>query len=263
MSFLAQRSIIRTATLFLTASWIIGCGDDGSSTDTTGIEVIVANGGLNTTETGGTASFVIRLLAAPSADVMVPLSSSDETEGLVTPAELTFTIDDWSAPQMVTATGVDDDIQDGTVVYLAQLGAAMSSDENYSGLDAEDVSIENIDDETAGITVSPTSGLTTTEGGGSDTFSIVLNSQPQTDTEVIVAVSSSNPAEGTAVPTSVTFTDENWDSPQVVTVTGQDDGEADGNVVYSIETAPAESGDSNYTGLDAADVEVTNTTRTM
>ncbi|MEM6960613.1 MAG: hypothetical protein AAF550_02575, partial [Myxococcota bacterium] len=59
MSFFAQRSIIRTATLFLTASWIIGCGDDSSSTGTTGIEVIVADGGLSTTETGGTASFVI------------------------------------------------------------------------------------------------------------------------------------------------------------------------------------------------------------
>ena len=47
-----------------------------------------------------------------------------------------------------------------------------------------------------------------------------------------------------------------WDVPQMVTVTGVDDGAADGDVAYTIVTAAAISGDVDYDGLDAADVQV-------
>ena len=47
--------------------------------------------------------------------------------------------------------------------------------------------------------------------------------------------------------------------PQTVTVTGVDDSVDDGNIAYTIVTAPAISTDPNYSGLDAADVSVTNT----
>ena len=43
-----------------------------------------------------------------------------------------------------------------------------------------------------------------------------------------------------------------------MTVTGVDDDVDDGDVAYTIVTAAATSGDSNYSGVDAADVSVTN-----
>jgi len=46
------------------------------------------------------------------------------------------------------------------------LGAASSADPIYNGLDPADISVTNIDNDTAGFTVTPTSGLTTTEAGG-------------------------------------------------------------------------------------------------
>ena len=46
---------------------------------------------------------------------------------------------------------------------------------------------------------------------------------------------------------------------QTVTVTGVDDAVDDGDVAYTIVTAAATSGDPNYSGVDAADVTVTNT----
>src|SRR5205807_108690 len=70
----------------------------------------------------------------------------------------------------------------------------------------------------AKIEVNPTSGLITTEAGGSATFTMVLDSQPTAN--VSVALSSSNPAEGTVSPASVTFTPGNWNVPQTATVTG-------------------------------------------
>ncbi len=112
------------------------------------------------------------------------------------------------------------------------------------------------DDDTAGITVSPTSGLVTTEAGGTDTFTIVLDSQPTSD--VTIPLSSSDATEGTVSPSSLTFTPGDFDTPQTVTATGVDDNVDDGDVGYQIITGAATSADPNYSGRDAADVSATN-----
>jgi len=212
--------------------------------------------GLETSEAGASAMFSVVLDAAPNADVTVPLTSGDETEGAVSPAELTFTPDNWDAPQMVTVTGVDDDDADGDVDYSVTVGPAASDDAEYDGLNGPSVSLTNIDDESAGITVSPTEGLETTEAGGTDEFTVVLNAEPSAD--VTIDLSSSDDTEGTVSPVSLTFTTENWNAPQTVTVTGVDDEDADGPQVFDVVTAAAVSDDAGYDGLDADDVEVTN-----
>ncbi|MBN1160857.1 MAG: hypothetical protein JXA17_02770 [Dehalococcoidales bacterium] len=108
----------------------------------------------------------------------------------------------------------------------------------------------------AGITVNPTAGLITTEDGGTATFTIVLTSQPTND--VTIGLASSDLTEGTISADNVTFTDLNWDTPQDIIVTGVDDPELDGNIAYTIITAPAVSVDGNYNNLNASDVSVTN-----
>jgi hypothetical protein len=107
-----------------------------------------------------------------------------------------------------------------------------------------------------GITVTPVEGLVTTEGGGSGAFSVVLDSQPTAD--VTIDLASSDLSEGTVEPLALVFTAADWDLPQQVTVTGVDDAIVDGNIPYSVVTAPAVSDDPDYDGLDAADVSVTN-----
>src|SRR5206468_1306016 len=106
------------------------------------------------------------------------------------------------------------------------------------------------------VMVSPTSGLVTTEAGGTATFTVVLTSQPTVS--VTSALSSSNTSEGTVSPASLTFTSGNWNVAQTVTVTGADDSVVDGDVGYTIVSAAAASADPNYNGLDPADVAVTN-----
>ncbi|MFN7804404.1 MAG: right-handed parallel beta-helix repeat-containing protein, partial [Planctomycetaceae bacterium] len=107
----------------------------------------------------------------------------------------------------------------------------------------------------AGITVSDASG-DTTEAGGTATFSVVLTREPTAN--VTVALSSSDPTEGTIDKSSLVFTPANWNTPQVVTITGIDDTIDDGDVSYSIVTAAAVSADPLYSGLDAYDPPVTN-----
>ena len=104
--------------------------------------------------------------------------------------------------------------------------------------------------------VTPTSGLTTTEGGGTAQFTVVLQSQPSAN--VTLSVTSSNPAEGTVSVSTLTFTPANWNVPQAVTITGVDDPAVDGNTPYTIVLGPIVSTDLTYNGIDPADVSVTN-----
>ena len=71
----------------------------------------------------------------------------------------------------VTVTGVNDDAEDGNQAYQAVTAAAVSTDSAFSGRNPADVAVINIDDDTAGITVSAISG-NTTEAGGSATFTV-------------------------------------------------------------------------------------------
>jgi len=155
----------------------------------------------------------------------------------------------------VTVTGVDDHIIDGNVAYSIVTAPATSADTDYNGLNPDDVAVINNDNDVAGFTVSAISG-NTTEAGGTATFTVRLTSQPTAD--VTIGLTSSDTTEGTVSPVSLTFTSANWNVNQTVTVTGVDDSIVDGNVAYSIVTAPAASADSNYNNLNPADVAVTN-----
>lgn len=118
---------------------------------------IVANAGatspgahgvtLVTSERGTSASFSVALGAQPSATVQIPVASSDTGEGSVSPALLEFTAADWDVPQLVTVTGVDDDVVDGTAAYSITLGPAQSADTAFSGQAAAVVAASNHDDD--------------------------------------------------------------------------------------------------------------------
>ena len=196
------------------------------------------------------------LTTQPTADVTIGLSTSDVTEGAVSPASLTFTPANWNTPQTVTITGVNDFLDDGDIAYSIVTAAATSADSTYAGLPVSDVAVTNTDDDSAGVTVTPTSGLTTTEAGGTATFTVVLTSRPTAD--VMIGLGTSDTTEGTAAPTPLRFTNLNWNTPQTVTVTGADDILDDGDVAYTIVTT-ATSADTVYNGIDVADVGVTNT----
>jgi len=214
--------------------------------------------GLHTTEAGGTATFDVSAETAPMADVTIPLNSSDTTEGTL-PASVVLPAGS-TTPVAVTVTGVDDAFVDGDVGYTIVTGDPTSTDAAYDALgpdDSADVSVTNHDDDVAGILVTPTSGLITTETGGTATFDVSAATPPADD--VTVPLSSSDTTEGT-VPASVALPAGNTD-PVTVTVTGVDDAIVDGGVAYTIVTGDPTSGDGAYDALgtdDVTDVSVTN-----
>ncbi|MFN9712203.1 MAG: S8 family peptidase, partial [Planctomycetota bacterium] len=139
------------------------------------------------TEAGGAITFTVVLGVAPIANVTIPVSSNDTTEGTVSTASLVFTPANWNIAQTVTVTGVNDNVDDGDINYSVVLGAATSTDFDYNGMNPSDVNLTNTDDDTAGITVSAPSGTTTTEAGGTVTFTVRLNSEPNANVTVPVS----------------------------------------------------------------------------
>ena len=225
--------------------------------------IVAPTSGLTTDESGKTATFTVTLDTPPTADVTIPVASSDPKEGTAAPTSLVFTAANWDTAQTVTVTGVADGIVDADKLYTIQLQPAVSTDTNYTGIDATDVSVTNTNIDVtppppvAKIIVAPTSGLTTDESGKTATFTVTLDTPPTAD--VTIPVASSDPKEGTAAPTSLVFTAANWNIAQTVTVTGVADGIVDANKPYKIQLQAAVSTDTNYTGKDATDVDVTNT----
>lgn len=210
--------------------------------------------GLVTTEAGGTAGFTVVLDSRPTADVTVAISSSDTSEGVVSLPSLTFTPANWSTPQTVIVAGVDDAVDDGDFAYTIFTAAATGAAE-YVGINPADVSAVNLDNDTVGITVAPTSGLVTSEAGGTASFSVVLATQPTAN--VTIAISSSDTTEGIVSASALTFTPADWNVPQTVIVTGVDDTIDDGDVAYTVISAAA-TGAAEYAGINPADVSVTN-----
>lgn len=75
-----------------------------------------------------------------------------------------------------------------------------------------------------GVTIAQTGGTTAFTEGGSETYTIVLNSQPTANVRVAVAPGvQCNVGSGMGTPSNVVFTTGNWNSAQTVTVSVPDD----------------------------------------
>jgi subtilisin family serine protease len=218
--------------------------------------MVSATSGTATTEAGSTVTFTVRLNSQPTANVSIPVSSSDTTEGSVSTASLLFTPANWSIDQTVTVTGVNDAIVDGNIAYSILLGPSVSTDSAYNNINPNDINLTNQDNDVAGVIVSAPSAATTTEAGGSVNFTVRLNSQPTAN--VTIPVSSSDTTEGSVSTSSLVFTSANWNTAQTVTVTGVNDTIVDGNIPYSVILGLASSTDTVYNGFNPSDISLTN-----
>ena len=100
-----------------------------------------------TTEGGGVAKFEVTLESEPSENVIIPITSSDTSEGVPDSSELTFTPQNWDTAQEVTVTGVDDDSRDGPQNYFITVDKAESDDRFYDAFPIQTVSLRNDDNE--------------------------------------------------------------------------------------------------------------------
>ncbi|MEE2641165.1 MAG: S8 family serine peptidase, partial [Planctomycetota bacterium] len=136
--------------LMVTGGRLNAAGALAGGGEAPGIQVTPTSG-LQTSESGGSASFEVKLQTAPTANVTIDVSTTDGTEGTASISQLTFTPTNWDVAQTVTVTGQDDSDLDGNVAYSIELAPAVSSDPAYNGLDPEDVQVTNLDNEVAAV----------------------------------------------------------------------------------------------------------------
>ena len=156
---------------------------------------------------------------------------------------------------------VNDDVdeEDETVTLL---GSELVAGDSAGSLPVRSASFTIIDDDTRGITVSPSSaliGLSLVEGGEPGTYSLVLDSQPA-DT-VVITLAGNQGGFLRLVPDTLTFTTSDWATPQTVSVMALDDGIAGGAGSQDVIAHQVSGGD--YGSVTAPDIStsIEDTTR--
>ncbi len=204
-------------------------------------------------------TYTVVLTAAPIASVTVTVTADDQTRvntGATT--TLTFTMVNWSTPQTVTVTAVDDTVAEGQHSGTIRHSAA-SVDPVYHGAAIADVAVTIADNDTAGVTIAESDGSTAVSENGptSDTYTIVLTTPPVASVVVsVIPDGQVNLGGGAGVAVSRTFTTGNWSTPQTVTVTAVDDAAAEGSHTSIIQHTVS-SIDGFYNGMGVRDVLVT------
>ncbi len=213
--------------------------------DTSGITS--SESAFSLTEGGSSDSFTLALTSKPTSTVTITFTTS--TAGItLTPMSLAFTGDNWSTPQTVTILATDDDRYESshtTSVVMVVTGSVYA----YPSVTPPTVTVTITDNETSDITVSA-STLSITEGS-SDVLTFVLTSQP-TSTVTLVF---STPSEGVLSASSLVFTDTNWSTPQILTVSIPDNRDYVGTRTSSFSTTV--SSDTTFANVVMPSVSIT------
>jgi hypothetical protein len=208
----------------------------------------------------GEVSVVLDVQPAGNVVVTASLHNTDfNGRASLTNHILTFTDGNWNTPQILQVTASQDSLingQEGPNNITFSIVDA-SSDDNYDPVGDQTVALTVTDNDTAGFTLGKAS-LTLTEGQD-DTVSVVLNAQP--DSNVVITSSLHSNFDGRATLTNhlVTFTNGNWNVPQLLQVTASQDSLINGNVgpnniTFSIVDA---SSDDNFDSLSDQNVALT------
>lgn len=171
-------------------------------------------------------AFRVRLPVAPTAPVTVHLAH-DASQITVNPATLTFTATNGTTDQTVTVTAVDDAIAEASPHDTVVRFHLTSNDQRFNNPAVAPLVIPIHDNDTPGFIIGetdantivtlPFGGSTRPTETGTDTFTVVLNKAPSSN--VVINVASTNTADLTVSPATLTFTSSNWNTRQTVTTT--------------------------------------------
>ena len=194
--------------------------------DVAGLTVSAVTG--QATEAGGTATFTVKLADAADGGGDGDGDGGDASEGTVSPSSLTFAPGVWNTVQTVTVTGVDDDVDDGDVTWNVILNpdSGPAGDAHYRAVGNSNVRVSTTDDDTAGVTFTPTALTVTEQDAAGATFTVVLDSEPPPGTTSVRLGRSDAEIDLNGVrtyPYNLSFNPTNWSTAQTVTVTASAD----------------------------------------
>lgn len=161
--------------------------------------------GATTVNEGSTATMAVSLTQSPTGNLIVNISSSDPVI-TISPTSLTFTTENFSTAQNFTLTAVED--ANATSENITITASA-------TGVSSQSSSVVAIDNDTT-ITFETPKGYE----GSSVTVPIKLSGNPGISRTINL---SSNNSPPTISPSSMTFTNTNFNTSQNLTLTGLTD----------------------------------------
>ena len=226
--------------------------------DDSSVSVSFSAATYEASEGGSAADVTVSLSAAPGREVVIPIAAAAQggatTQGETDadysgiPANVTFGKTDTS--KTFTVTAADDDIDDDGESVALSFGALP---EGVAAGSRATASVTLTDDDVRGVTVS-VADLSLYEGG-SDTYTVVLTSEPTADVTVDLAVAAGvAEVDVSATPGQLTFKAEDWEKAQTVTVEARADSDAGSGQARV--THEVDGGDYGSNSVTAADVTV-------
>jgi len=215
-------------------------------------EVRFASAASQEPEGRGEISLDVEVRTSDGCPVTAAVTTDVEVRGGTAIRNLDFAL-------ITTSLEIRAGARQGTVKATITPDTLKEPDETFTLILSEGLSehtVTILDDDGPGILLLPTEPpppLNTSENGTADSFTVQLATRPSAGVTISLAGDSS---EGLLSTSLVTFTPENWNVPQEVTVTGVDDTLFDGDVLYPI-LATAASADPAYRGRRAT-VQVLN-----
>ncbi len=213
-------------------------------------EGVAVNPTALTVTEGGSASYTVVLTKRPTATVNVEITGATGDVRL-NRTRLSFSTSNWNRDQTVTVSLSEDDdaIQDAAVTLIHEVTGADEYEEADPPIMISSVKVTLKENDTRGVTISPTS--LTVAAGGSGTYSVRLNTEP---TDAVTVVVNSPSKDVTVSGSPLIFMPDNWDRDQTVTVMVAAD--AGGEEAMSVTLMHTVSG-GDYLGVDPASVTVT------
>ena len=215
---------------------------------------------------GRNASYTVRLVTRPStgnnvtvaierqtgtgASNAVEFNTDNGSDYYTTGQTLTFTDSNWNRPQRVYVRAATDSDGDNERDVLTH-DMSGSTDTVYSGLAADELTVNVTDTVSAGLLFSP--GNLSVPPGSSRSYNIRLTAPPAGD--VMVTPASDNSAVTIESPTPLTFTASDWNEAQQVEVMAAA-GAATGTEA-TVSHNLSSSGDANYNEQTFTDGNVT------
>ena len=175
-----------------------------------------------TVDEGANGTYTVKLNAPPTSDVVINATTTGSSDVTLTPTTLTFTTSDWDTAQTVTVAAAQDTDAANDTASIAHTVAAAGSADEYDAVTIGSVAVTVTDDDTAAVTVSETT--LTVDEGETAVYTVKLNAPPTSDVVLSLTVSGSSDVSVSAG--ELTFTTDNWDTAQTVTVAAAQDTDA-------------------------------------
>ena len=214
----------------------------------------------------------------PINDVTVTLNFSAEITSAITNSRLTvdatsliFTPANYSTPQNITFTAVDDNIAYSNISNSTIGFTASSLDAAYNAIPIANTTLSLVDNDSFGVVITAGPNMVgneiTIEEGETSTFTVELSSQPL-DTVTITfdenniltqAISDNRislnpaPANNSIV---LTFETNNWNTPQTITVQGVDNNIDDLGIDGMQLDPTVSSNDTSYNNLAVPSIDI-------